>query len=48
MGMRDIDLFINNSSWLRLSKEGEASELHILNDETSFKIGTTSTYICKK
>lgn len=35
-------------SWLRLSKEGEVSDNHKLCDEISFKIGTTSTYICKK
>lgn len=40
--------FIIHRSWLRLSKEGEASNKYPLNDKTVFKIGTTSTYVCKK
>lgn len=33
---------------MRLSKEGEVSNKFQLNDKTVFKIGTTSTYVCKK
>lgn len=37
-----------NGSWRRLSKEGCTSDPFLLNDKCIFKIGTTSTYICKK
>ncbi|EGR33735.1 hypothetical protein IMG5_041730 [Ichthyophthirius multifiliis] len=36
-----------NGSWLRLSKEGIQSESYSLDNNTTFKIGTTSTYNCK-
>lgn len=36
------------SSWRRLSKEGIESERFILSNGTTFKIGTTSTFVAQK
>ncbi|KRX02394.1 Sterile alpha motif/pointed domain [Pseudocohnilembus persalinus] len=41
------DLSSTNGTWLRISMEGEESELYPLQDKSVFKIGTTSTYQCK-
>ncbi|CAD8130135.1 unnamed protein product [Paramecium sonneborni] len=35
-------------SWLRLSREGQPSQLYPLSNQTVLKIGTTSTYLCKR
>ncbi|CAK76878.1 unnamed protein product (macronuclear) [Paramecium tetraurelia] len=42
------DMGSTNGSWLRLSKEGLFSQLYPLQNQTAFKIGTTSTYLCKR
>jgi len=36
------------SSWLRLSLEGKESDKFLIKDKSIFKIGSTSTYICKR
>jgi len=41
-------LNITNRSWIRLSKEGQRSPTVLIEDKTVFKIGTASTYICRK
>ena len=44
-----IYIFFNlKSSWLRLSMEGNESDKFLLKDKSIFKIGSTSTYICKR
>ncbi|CAK85925.1 unnamed protein product (macronuclear) [Paramecium tetraurelia] len=42
------DMGSTNGSWLRLSREGQPSQLYPLQNQTVFKIGTTSTYLCKR
>ena len=37
-----------NGSWLRLSLEGKVSDKYLIQDKSIFKIGSTSTYVCKK
>lgn len=40
--------FLFLSSWLRLSMEGKESDKFLIKDKSIFKIGSTSTYICKR